>query len=71
MVRLLYNLIPLIYRPFLDNMAIRGPDTDYNNEEIPNLPGVKKYIAEYIKNLDNVLYNLKLADAAINAYKSK
>jgi hypothetical protein len=65
----LYNLIPIIYRPFLDNIAIRGPDIDYNNEKIPNLPGVRRYIAKYIKNLDNILYNLKLAGAAINARK--
>ena len=71
MVRLLYNLIPLIYRPFLDNIAIRGPDIDYNNKKIPNLPGVRRYIAEYIKNLNNVFYNLKLANAAINACKLK
>ena len=52
-------------------MAIRGPDIDYNNEEIPNLPRVRRYMAEYIKNLDNILYNAELASAAINTYKSK
>jgi len=70
-VQLLYDLIPLICRPFLDNMAIRGPDIDYNNEEISNLPKVKRYMAKYIKNLNNVLYNLKLANTAINACKLK
>jgi hypothetical protein len=69
MVRLLYNLIPIIYRPFLDNVAIRGPNIDYNNKEIPNLPKVRRYIVEYIKNLNNILYNLKLTSAAINTRK--
>ena len=68
-VWLLYNLIPLIYRSFLDNVAIRGPDINYNNEEILNLPRVRRYMAEYIKNLNNILYNLELTNTAINAYK--
>jgi hypothetical protein len=70
-VRLLYNLISLICRPFLDNVAIKGPDIDYDNKEISYLPGIKRYIAEYIKNLDNILYNAELAGAAINAWKSE
>jgi len=69
MVWLLYDLIFLIYRPFLDNVAIRGPDMDYNNKKIPNLPGVRRYMAEYIKNFDDIFYNAELAGAAINACK--
>jgi len=71
MVWLLYDLIPLIYRSFLDNVAIRGPDMDYDNEEIPNLPGVRRYVAEYIKNLNDVFYNIELAGTAINVRKSE
>jgi hypothetical protein len=69
MVWLLYDLIPIICRPFLDDVAVRGPDMDYDNEEIPDLPGVRRYVVEYIKNLDDVLYNLELASIAINACK--
>ena len=61
----------MIYRSFLDNIAIRGPNIDYKNKEISNLPGIRKYVAEYIKNLNNILYNAKLAGAAINACKLK
>jgi len=70
-MRLLYNLIPLIYKPFLDNVAIRDPDIDYNNKKISNLPGVRRYMVEYIKNLNNILYNIELASAAINVRKLK
>jgi hypothetical protein len=42
---------------------------DYNNKKIPNLPRVRRYMAEYIKNLNNILYNLKLTGVAINACK--
>jgi len=68
---LLYNLIPLICRSFLDNVAIRGSNIYYNNKEIPNLPGVRRYMAEYIKNLNNIFYNVELTSTAINACKSK
>ena len=71
MVWLLYNLILLICRPFLDNIAVRGPDMDYDNKEIPDLPGVRRYVVEYIKNLNDVFYNVELAGAAINACKLK
>ena len=67
----MYNLIPIIYKSFLDNIAIKDSNTNYNNEKIPNLPNIKRYIAKYIKNLNNILYNTKLASAAINAHKSK
>ena len=68
-VWLLYNLIFLIYRSFLDNIAIRGSNINYNNKKIPNLLRVRRYIAEYIKNLNNIFYNVELAGAAINARK--
>ena len=66
---MLYDLISLICRSFLDNIAVRGPNIDYNNKEIPNLPGVRKYMAEYIKNFNDVFYNIELAGVAINACK--
>ena len=69
MVWLLYNLISLICRSFLDNIAIRGPNIDYNNKEIPNLPEVRRYMAKYIKNLNNIFYNIKLAGTTINTRK--
>jgi hypothetical protein len=42
---------------------------DYDNKEIPNLLRVRRYIIEYIKNLNNVLYNLELASVVINTCK--
>jgi hypothetical protein len=69
MVWLLYNLIPIICRSFLDDVAIKGLNIDYNNKEILDLLRVRRYIVEYIKNFNNVFYNLKLVSVAINTYK--
>jgi hypothetical protein len=71
MVRLFYDLILYIYRFFLDNIAIKGLDIDYRGEKLSNYLEIYRYIIEYIKNLNDILYNTKLAKGAINAIKSK
>ena len=68
-VRLFYDLILHIYCPFLDNIAVKGSDLDYSSEEVLDLPKIRKFIADYIKNLNNTLFNTKLARAVINAIK--
>lgn len=69
MVWLFYDLIFIVCRPFLDDIVVKGLDLDYDGEEILKLLGVRKFIAKYIKNLDDVLYNYKLTGGVINAYK--
>jgi hypothetical protein len=71
MVRFFYNLIFYIYRPFLDNIVVKGPNIDYKRENLFNYLGVYQYIIEYIKNLNDILYNTKLTRGAINTIKSK
>lgn len=70
MVRLFYDLIPQVCRPFMDDIAVKGPTTDYGGQEAPDLPGVRRFVAEHIKNLDDVLYNTELAGGVISAMKS-
>jgi hypothetical protein len=71
MIRLFYNLIPYIYRPFLDNIIVKGLNIDYREEELFNYLKVYQYIIKYIKNLDNILYNTELIRDTINTIKSK
>lgn len=52
MLRMFYDLIPMVFSPFLDDLAIKGPITTYNDEEVEGLPGVRRYIAEYICHTD-------------------
>lgn len=69
MVRILQDLIPHICRPFLDDICIKGPRHDWNNEEV--LPGIRRYVLEHLQNIDKVLVNMELAGGTIAAVKSQ
>lgn len=71
MLRMFHDLIPHVCSPFLDDIAIKGPNTTYEDEEVEGLPGVRKYIAEHIRNTDQVLLNVELAGGTISAAKSE
>lgn len=69
MTRLLYDLIPHVCRPFMDDIGIKGPETTYNDEE--TLPGVRRYVLEHLINIDKVLLNLELGGATASAEKTQ
>lgn len=50
-------------KPFLDDVRVKGPKTKYNNKEV--VPGIRRYILEYIQNLDKVLTDLEKAGVII------
>lgn len=56
-------------KAFLDDFGIKGPKTTYNNEVA--FPGVRRYVLEHLKNLDETLYLLELAGMSISAEKSQ
>ena len=51
--------------PFLNNVGVKGPYTNYNREEV--LPSIRRFILEYIQNLDKTLERIKRARASISA----
>ena len=57
-----------MYRVYIDDIYIRGARYDYDNEEFE--PGIRRFVAEYLLNVNNVLLNYKLARAIISAVKS-
>jgi len=70
MLTILRDHIPHIALPFLDDIGVKGPRSRYNDEEVPELPGVRKFVLEHIQNLDAVLADLERAGATISAEKS-
>ena len=50
-------------------MGAKGPKTKYNNKEVA--PGIRRYILEYIQNLDKVLADLERAGVTIARAKSQ
>lgn len=67
--RILFDLIPDVCRLFLDDIAVKGLLTTYNEEEV--LPGVRRFVLEHLINIDKVLVNIELAGCTISAVKSQ
>ncbi len=54
---------------FLNNIAVKGPQTDYNDEKV--LTEVCWYILKAIQNLDKVLINVECTDRSVSDKKSQ
>jgi len=51
--------------PFLDDIRVKGPYTDYNGEEV--LLGIRKYVFKHIQNLDKTLKRIERVGGSIRA----
>ena len=60
--------IPRVAMPYLDDICIKGPKTDYYQEEV--LPGIRRFIVEHLQNVDRVLADVERAGATISGHKS-
>ncbi|KAF8851027.1 hypothetical protein BDZ45DRAFT_767931 [Acephala macrosclerotiorum] len=49
--------------PFLDNVGVKGPYTDYDNELA--LPGIRRFVFEHIQNLNRTLDRIERAQVYI------
>ena len=61
--KILEDLIPHNYMPFLDDIGVKGPRTTYNSKEV--LPGVRRFVIEHIQALDKTLEQLERAGCTI------
>jgi hypothetical protein len=57
--------------PYIDDVEVDGPKTDYGQAEEPRLPGVRRFMLEHIINLDKVLLAIECAGATIAGEKSQ
>jgi hypothetical protein len=62
---ILEDINPKVAMPFLDDVGIKGLYTDYDGEEV--LPSIRRFILEYIQNLNKTLERIKRARASIGA----
>jgi len=69
MVQILKDLISNVCCMFLNNIAVKGPRTDYNNKKV--LIRVCWYILKTIQNLDKVLINIECTDKSVSDEKSQ
>lgn len=60
---ILEDVFPRVAMPFLDDVGVKGPYTDYDNELA--LPGIRRFVFEHIQNLDRTLDRIERAQACI------
>ena len=60
---ILEDLFPKVAMPFLDDIGVKGPYSDYDNEL--KLPGIRRFVFEHLQNLDATLDRIERAGACI------
>jgi protein involved in polysaccharide export with SLBB domain len=63
MLRVLIDYISYVAIPFLDDIRVKGPKTDYNNEEIR--PRLRRFVVKHIVDLNKVLSDVKRAGITV------
>ena len=66
--KILQDLIPHACMPYMDDIAVKGPKTNYGGELLEL--GIRRFIGEHIMNVDKVLRNLEMAGATASGFKS-
>jgi len=69
MVQILKDLISNVCCMFLNNIVVKGPQTDYNDKKV--LMRVCQYILKTIQNLNKVLINVKCTNRSVSDEKSQ
>jgi hypothetical protein len=52
---------------FIDDITVKGPRSDYNNEEIA--PGIRRFVYEYLTTLDRILVRFITAGITASGWK--
>jgi len=60
---ILEDLYPAVAMPFVDDIRVKGPYTDYDREL--KLPGIRRYVFEHLVNLDLTLDRIERAGACV------
>jgi len=69
MVQILEDLIFNVCCMFLNDIAVKRPQTNYNDKKV--LTEVCQYILKAIQNLDKVLINVECANRSVSDKKSQ
>src|SRR5277367_3832472 len=67
--------IPHVTQPYIDDVPVRGPATDYIQdnelpETIPNNPGIRRFVWEHFQDLNRVVQHMKYSGGTFSGYKS-
>jgi hypothetical protein len=68
MIKICRDYIPHRCMPYLDNVCVKGPKTNYNLEELEL--GIQKYVFKHLSNVNKVLADIEQAGATVSGHKS-
>jgi transposase InsO family protein len=76
MAIILHDEIPNTANIFIDDLPIKGPETQYldsngNPELLPENPGIRKFIWEHALDVHRIMHKIKLAGATFAANKAQ
>lgn len=53
--------IPDVCQPFIDDIGIRGPASDYDDERLADNPNIRRWVFEHAVNVERILFRLEEA----------
>jgi Integrase zinc binding domain/RNase H-like domain found in reverse transcriptase len=67
--------IPHVTVPFIDDVPIKGPDSDYRQpdgsfETIAENPGIRRFVWEHFQNVNRVVQRMKYAGGTFSGFKA-
>ncbi|GBG76373.1 hypothetical protein CBR_g22120 [Chara braunii] len=68
MIRAMQTVSPHITQPYIDNLAVKGPK---ENEEDEVMPGVRHFVWKHVQDIDQVLRLLEEHNLTVSGPKSK
>ena len=76
MVFVLQDEIPLVANVFIDDIPIKGPESQYldgngNPETIPENPGIRRFVWEHANDVHRVMHRVGCAGAAFSGKKAQ
>ena len=76
MAMILQDEIPNVANIFIDDLPIKGPESQYLDSEgkpatIPENPGIRKFIWEHAQDVHQIMHKIKMAGATFAANKSQ
>src|SRR5690606_28844490 len=72
---ILQDEIPAVTKPYIDDVPTRGPTTRYEDgkggyETIPENPGIRRFVWEYLNDVNRVMQRMKYCGGTFSGKKS-
>ncbi|KAF9800393.1 hypothetical protein IEO21_10373 [Rhodonia placenta] len=56
--------------PYVDDVPVKGPESDYDNERFPSNHGIRRFVWEHFENMNRVVTRMRYAGGTFSGVKS-